>query len=177
MSIGKKFIEDYLNLYNKTQGVLPEKLDEFGEYYREKRFLTREELYDIAYMSSTRSAYHVKKNPEKRCKQVSANALALRDDFSKIGVLTLLKGFKAPTASCVLTASNPDKHAVVDTRVWASLERKGFVEIKKESFGPSDYVVMINHIRDISERTGYKASEIGYALFAYDYDVREGTLH
>ncbi len=177
MDIDEKFVEKYHELYGETQGVLPKKLEEFGEKYREKRFLTREDLYSIAYMSSTRSAYHVKKNPEKRCKQVSANALALRDDFSKIGVLTLLKGFKAPTASCVLTASDPNKHAVVDTRVWASLERKGFVEGRKESFGPADYVEMIGHIRKIADKTGFKTSEIGYALFAYDYDVREGTLH
>jgi len=82
-----------------------------------------------------------------------------------------------PTASCVLTALDPGQHAVVDTRVWASLERLGFVEGRKESFDAADYMTMIEPIRDLAGRTGYSPAEVGYALFAHDTDVREGTLH
>ena len=177
MEIDEELVEESLEYYGETQGILPEKLEEVGDKYREQGFLTREQLYKVAYMSSTRSAYHVKKNPEKFCKNVTENSLKVKDDFSKIGLITLLKGFKAPTASCVLTAYNPEKHAVVDTRVWATLERAGKVDGRKESFSPRDYVEMIEHIREISEKLGYTTEEIGYALFAYDAKVREGTLH
>ncbi|AFZ74017.1 hypothetical protein [Natronobacterium gregoryi] len=171
------FVADNLERYAETQGVLPSRLAEFGETYREQGYLTRDQLYDIAYESSTRSAYHVEKNPEQRCRTVTANALAVEDDFSKIQLLTGLSGFKAPTASCVLTASDPDRHAVVDTRVWASLERLDYLEGRKESFDADDYVTMIHPIREIAAETGYSAAEVGYALFAYDDEVRAGTLH
>ncbi|WP_049926961.1 hypothetical protein [Halopiger goleimassiliensis] len=171
------FIAENLERYADTQGVLPERLEEFGDTYREQGYLTREQLYEIAYESSTRSAYHVERNPEARCRTVTANVLAVDDDFSKIQLLTGLSGFKAPTASCVLTAYDPERHAVVDTRVWASLERLDYLEGRKESFDADDYVTMIEPIREIADDTGYSVAEVGYALFAYDDHVREGTLH
>lgn len=177
MSVNREFIERYLDYYSETQGLLPERLDEFGEKFREQGFLTREQLYEIAYESSTRSAYHVKKNPEERCRRVTENLLELEDDFSRIALISSLKGFKAPTASCVLAALDPEKHAVVDTRVWASLERLGYVEGRKETFNADDYVEMIQQIREIAKENGFRAVDVGYALFAHDDDVREGTLH
>jgi thermostable 8-oxoguanine DNA glycosylase len=172
-----EFIQQNLEVYSETQGVLPERLEEFGENYREQGYLTQEQLYEIAFESSTRSAYHVRKNAEERCREVTRNVLEVEGDFSKITLICGLKGFKAPTASCVLTALNPEKHAVVDTRVWASLERKGYFDSRKESFGPDDYIRMIKPIREIAEQTGYTTAKVGYALFAYDYSEREGTLH
>ena len=180
MEIDAEFVEKYLEVYGETQGVLPERLGEFGRAYREQGHLTREDLYEIAYESSTRSAYHVERNPRKLCVEVTENVLALEDegdDFSQISLLSALHGFKAPTASCVTTAFAPERHAVVDTRVWASLERAGRVEGRKETFDAFDYCVMMDEIRGIAETTRYTPAEVGYALFAHDYDVREGTLH
>ncbi|CAI48921.1 uncharacterized protein NP_1660A [Natronomonas pharaonis DSM 2160] len=170
-------VETYLDSYAETQGVLPERLESFGERYREQGYLTRDQLYDIAYESSTRSAYHVESNPEDRCREVTRNVRAVDGDFSKIQLLSGLSGFKAPTASCVLTALDSTTHAVVDTRVWASLERFDYLEGRKESFDAADYVRMIEPIRTIAAKTGYSTADVGYALFAYDAEHREGTLH
>jgi len=83
----------------------------------------------------------------------------------------------APTASCVLAALDGDRHAVVDTRVWAALERRGPLEGRKETFDAAEYATMIDPIREIAAETGYTPVEVGYALFASDDRVREGTLH
>jgi len=170
-------VEQNLEYYSQTQGLLPSFLEEYGEKYREQGYLTQDQLYEIAYESSTRSAYHVRKNSEQRCRKITENVLKLDDDFSKIALISSLTGFKAPTASCVLTALDPEKHAVVDTRVWASLERLGYIEERKETFDAEDYVTMIEHIREIADKQGYTPAKVGYALFAYDDKVREGTLH
>ncbi|MDY6779878.1 MAG: hypothetical protein SV760_04915, partial [Halobacteria archaeon] len=134
MEIDSDFVDDYLDYYSETQGVLPERLQEFGETYREQGYLTRDQLYEIAYESSTRSAYHVRENPKERCENVTRKVLWIEendtDDFSQIALISALKGFKAPTASCVTTALNPERHAVVDTRVWASLERLGYLDTR-----------------------------------------------
>ncbi|XGI84475.1 hypothetical protein ACEU6E_04310 [Halorutilales archaeon Cl-col2-1] len=182
MQIDSDFVDEYLEVYGETQGVLPERLEEFGEKYREQGHLTQDDLYEIAYESSTRSAYHVRRNPDEVCVEVTENVLNLNleddgDDFSQIALVSSLHGFKAPTASCVTTALDPERHAVVDTRVWASLERSGRVEGRKETFDAFDYCVMIDEIREIADETEYSTAEVGYALFAHDYDVREGTLH
>ncbi|MFB6115946.1 MAG: hypothetical protein ABEK10_00395 [Candidatus Nanosalina sp.] len=177
MEVDQDFIEENLGYYSETQGLVPEKLQKYGEKFREQGFLTVKQLYEIAYESSTRSAYHVKRNPDERCRNVTSNLSRVEDDFSMIALVSSLKGFKAPTASCVLTALDPERHAVVDTRVWASLERLDYFEERKESFDPEDYVDMIEPIREIADKTGYTVSKVGYALFAYDDRVREGTLH
>lgn len=170
-------VTEYLDRYGETQGLLPGELEPFGEQYREQGYLTREQLYEIAYLSSTRSAYHVESNTEQRCREVTRNVRAVDGDFSKVRLITGLSGFQAPTASCVLTSLDPERHAVVDTRVWATLERFDYLEGRKKSFDAADYVEMIEPIRAIAAETGYTPAEVGYALFAYDVVHREGTLH
>lgn len=169
-------VEEYLEYYSETQGLMPEKLESYREKFRSQG-LEKEDLYELAYESSTRSAYHVRKNPERLCKEVVNSLEKVEGDFSKIALITALKGFKAPTASVILTVMNPEKHAVVDTRVWASLNRFNYVEGRNESFDAFDYVEMIDNIREISRETGYSTEKVGYALFAYDVDKRQGTLH
>ena len=176
MKADTDFIEKYMDYYGETQGVLPERIKEFREKYRKQGYLSMEQLYEIAYESSTRSAHHVRENPEQRCREVTSNLLKVEDDFSKISLICALKGFKAPTASCVLTVIS-EEHAIVDTRVWASLERLGYLKGRKESFSPSDYIKMIEPIRNIAAETGFTPEKVGYALFAFDVDVREGNLH
>jgi hypothetical protein len=177
MKADSEFIDRYMDVYESTQGVPPEKVEGWHETFIEQGHLTRHQLYKIAYESSTRSAYHVKKNPEGVCRQVTSDLLETDGDFSAVAAVSALKGFQAPTASCVLTAKNPERHAVVDTRVWASLERLGRVESRKESFDEFDYIKMIEEIREISDNTGTRTDRVGYALFAHDFERREGTLH
>lgn len=169
-------VEKYLDYYGETQGVLPEKIREYHEKHV-KQGLGKQDLYELAYESSTRSAHHVRENSEELCREVIDNVEKVNGDFSKIALISSLKGFKAPTASVILTVIDPENHAIVDTRVWASLERFGRVKGRKETFDAADYRKMMEEIRDISEETGFTPEEIGYALFAYDVDKREGTLH
>jgi thermostable 8-oxoguanine DNA glycosylase len=173
----EEYVARNLDRYADTQGVLPERLEAFGEAYREQGHLTREQLYKIAYESSARSAHHVRDNPQDRCVEVTRNVQRVGDDFSKIQLVSGLRGFKAPTASCVLTALDPERHAVVDTRVWAALERLDELEGRKESFDAADYVTMIEPLRRIADETGYSTAEVGYATFAADVADRKGTLH
>ncbi|WP_284010820.1 hypothetical protein [Haloarcula pelagica] len=172
-----EYVRSALADYADTQGLDPAWLDEVGQSYREQGYLTRQQLYDIAYASSTRSAYHVEKNPEDRCREVTENVVAVAGDFSKLQLLSGLAGFKAPTASAVVTALDPECHAVVDTRVWASLDRLDYLDGRKESFDAADYVTMIEPIREIAAETGFRVDEVGYALFAADVEARDGTLH
>ncbi len=172
-----ELIATYRERYAETTGILPETLEQIGEQYREQGHLNREQLHEIAYASSTRSAYHVKNNPADRCQTVTANVRRVADDFSKVQLLTGLKGLQTPTASVVLTALEPTEHAVVDTRVWASLERLGYLAERKERFKPTDYGRMLEPIREIATTVDHTPATVGYALFAYDVAQRDGTLH
>lgn len=59
----------------------------------------------------------------------------------------------------------------------ATLERFDYLDDRKESFDAADYVTMIDPIRDIADETDHSPAEVGYALFAYDVEHREGTLY
>lgn len=173
----ESFISDNLDRYENTQGLNPLKLESMGDKYEEQGYFTQNQLYEVAYTSSTRSAHYVRENSEEKCREITGNISNVQGDYSKMHLITGLSGFKPPTASCILTAIDDKRHAVVDTRVWASLERIGFLDERKETFNSDDYITMIEYIRDISENVDYTTAEIGYALFAYDDFVREGTLH
>jgi len=131
----------------------------------------------LAHLNSTRSSYHVEKNPAERVEKVTGAAYQLEDDFCRLALLNSLKGVATPTASAILTSLDDRRHCVIDTRVWATLYRLGYFSEEKERFQPEDYVEIISIVRRMAEKTEYSTAEIGYALFAYDVEHREGTLH
>ncbi|MGM0472072.1 MAG: PHP domain-containing protein [Bacillota bacterium] len=167
----------YLKLYPQTSGLYPQQLQELGTAYHQKGYLTKEELYDLAYLNSTRSAYHIKKNGADRIKQITELVYQLDDEFSQLSLLTSLLGVGIPTASAILTCLDEDQHCVIDTRVWATLYQMGYFKEEKESFVADDYIKIIDIVRRLAEETELSTAEIGYALFAYDVEHREGNLH
>lgn len=169
--------EEYLVKYEETSGLYPEDLQKIGAKYLDKGYLTKEELYNLAHLNSTRSSYHVKKNPETRVVTVTKAAYKLDGDFCRLALYTNLKGIGTPTASAILTSLNENKHCVIDTRVWATLWRLNYFEQEKEHFKPEDYLKIIEIVRRMAANSKFNSAEIGYALFAYDVVHREGNLH
>ena len=167
----------YLAEYDNTSGLYPDKLKKIGDKYHEKNYLQKEELYNLAHLNSTRSSYHVKKNPDNRVKKVTKAAYDLEDDFCQLALYTSLQGIGVPTASAILTALDEKRHCVIDTRVWATLWRLDYFDEEKESFKIDDYLKIIEIVRRMSAKSHYTTAEIGYALFAYDVINREGNLH
>ncbi|MCK8824161.1 PHP domain-containing protein [Fuchsiella alkaliacetigena] len=167
----------YLALYPQTSGLYPQKLAAIGQKYHQQGYLTKEQLYQLAYLNSTRSAYHVKKNAGYLVKKVTQEVYQLEEEFLQLELLSSLSGVGIPTASAILTSLDEESHCVIDTRVWATLWRMGYFEQEKESFKASDYLRIIDIVRRLAEEVDLTVAEIGYALFAYDVEHREGTLH
>ena len=167
----------YLDKYKETSGLYPKDLQEIGKKYHQKSFLTKNELYDLAHLNSTRSSYHVKKNPAERVEKVTKIAYQIEHEFSQLALYSSLKGIGIPTASAILTCLDEKRHCVIDTRVWATLYRLDYFEEEKESFTADDYLKIIKIVRKMAEEADYNTAEIGYALFAYDVVHREGNLH
>ena len=167
----------YLKEYDQTSGLYPEELIKIGEKYHSKGYLTKEELYQLAHLNSTRSSYHVKKNPASRVKKVTEAAYQLEDDFCRLALYTSLMGIGTPTASAILTALDSKKHCVIDTRVWATLYNLDYFDTEKESFKLDDYLKIMKIVRKLAAKSNFSTAEIGYALFAYDVVHRDGNLH
>ncbi len=167
----------YLSEYEDTSGLYPQELQNLGDKYHEKGYLSKEELYELAHLNSTRSSYHVRKNPVSRVKSVTEAAYQLQDDFCRLALYVSLKGIGTPTASAILTALDEERHCVIDTRVWATLWRLDYFGEEKERFKPEDYLQIVKIVREMADDSQYNPAEIGYALFAYDVVHREGNLH
>jgi thermostable 8-oxoguanine DNA glycosylase len=148
-----------------------------GDKYHQKEYLSQDELYQLAHLNSTRSSYHVKKNPASRVEKVTEAAYQLYDDFCRLALYTSLMGIGIPTASAILTALDAEKHCVIDTRVWATLNNLNYFEKEKENFKADDYLKIIEIVRSMAAESDFSTAEIGYALFAYDVVHREGNLH
>jgi len=168
---------EYLDEYSNTNGLYPEELIEIGKKYHKKGYLTKNELYQLAHLNSTRSSYHVKKNPEGRVEKVTEVAYNIDDEFCELTLYTGLTGIGIPTATAILTCLDDEKHCVIDTRVWATLWRLGYFDEEKENFKADDYLKIIKIVRKMAAESDYTTAEIGYALFAYDVVHREGNLH
>ncbi|KXS45515.1 MAG: PHP domain-containing protein [Candidatus Frackibacter sp. T328-2] len=176
-NIGSIDLNKYLQLYPNTSGLYPAKLQELGAEYHKKGYMTKDELYRLAHLNSTRSSYHVKKNSLYRVEKITEIVYQLEDEFAQLTLLASLSGVGVPTASAILTSLDPEKHCVIDTRVWATLWRIGYFDIEKESFTADDYLKIITIVRRLSMEVDLTVAEIGYALFAYDVEHREGNLH
>ncbi|PRX35661.1 hypothetical protein BX659_101155 [Orenia metallireducens] len=169
--------QKYLKIYPETSGLYPEKLKDIGKRYHQKGYLSKDELYQLAHLNSTRSSYHVHRNPVGRVEKITEIAYKIDDEFAQVILFNSLKGVGTPTASAILTSLNDKEHCVIDTRVWATLYRMGYFDKEKEQFNPDDYLAIMKIVRELAQEEGMTTAEIGYALFAYDVVHREGNLH
>ncbi|HJV91505.1 MAG TPA: hypothetical protein VJ623_14440 [Holophagaceae bacterium] len=86
---------------------------------REAGGLSKAQLRAVARWKSPRSAPHIEANDEAFVREITAFALAARDERSRIEALTLLDGVSWPTASVILHFFHSDPYPVLDVRaLW-----------------------------------------------------------
>jgi hypothetical protein len=119
------------------------------------------------------------KNSPARIRRQTAMALASRDERAQLEALTALDGVAAPTASAILTLTNPRRYAVIDIRVWQLLFELGSVRTKPGGVGFTfnewrDYLAVLR-LHATQLRVSVRAVE--YSLFLYHRRVQEGVLY
>ena len=77
--------------------------------------LSRTEFLDICYWKSPRSIHHCRKNSTQSIKRASREVFQTPNEQRKMELLTTLKGVSIPTASAILTLTDPDRYGVI---VW-----------------------------------------------------------
>ena len=102
---------------------------------RRRGYLTKSEFLTICRWKSPRSIRHAIKNSPARIKRQSAIALASRSERVRFEALTALDGVGAPTASAILTLTDPRRYGVIDIRVWQLLFELGSVSTKPGGVG------------------------------------------
>jgi len=146
---------------------------------RQRGYLTKREFLAICRWKSPRSIRHCIKNSPHRIRRQSATALASRDERARLEALTALDGVAAPTASAILTLTDPRRYGVIDIRVWQLLFALGSVRTKPSGVGFTfaewrDYLAVL---RLHAKQLGVSVRAVEYSLFLYHQRVQEGALY
>ena len=146
---------------------------------RQRGYLTKREFLAICRWKSPRSIRHCMKNSPARIRRQSAMALASRSEQVRFDALTSLEGVGAPTASAILTLTNPRRYGVIDIRVWQLLVEFGSVRTKPGGVGFtfSDWHLYLATLREHAKQLGVTVRAVEYSLFLYHQRVQEGVLY
>jgi thermostable 8-oxoguanine DNA glycosylase len=144
-----------------------------GDGIRERGYVLREELYQIARWKSPRRAALVHRNDLREVHRLSGKALAQRDrdPARAAGLLTELWGIGIPMASAVLTVVDPQNFGLVDVRAWATLRRwrpDRFPSKHERYWTVKYYVHCLETMRELAQISALSCREIDMALWQMD---------
>jgi hypothetical protein len=164
-----------------TRGDTPDtvQLIEDLRVVRQRGYLTKREFLAICRWKSPRSIRHCMKSSFARIRRQSAIALASRSEQVRFEALIALDGVGAPTASAILTLTNPRRYGVMDIRVWQLLFEFGSVRTKPGGAGFTfgEWHLYLMTLRDHAKQLGATVRAVEYSLFLYHQRVQEGVLY
>jgi len=146
---------------------------------RRRGYLTKREFLTICRWKSPRSIRHCMKNSPARIRRQSVIALASRSEQVRFEALTALAGVGAPTASAILTLTDPRRYGVMDIRVWQLLLEFGSVRTKPGGAGFTfgDWHLYLVTLRGHAKQLGATVRAVEYSLFLYHQREQEGVLY
>jgi len=148
-------------------------------HVRRDKAVTRGEFLEICSWKSPRSIRHCRRNSAKRVKSVIRQVLAAPGEKKRLELLTSLHGVSVPTASAILTLTNPRRYGVLDIRVWQLLFRLGSVNHKRggQGFRFHDWEEYLNILRHQAKRLSVPVRLVELSLFKYHQDHQRGRLY
>jgi hypothetical protein len=119
LRFNKSKITYFASRYEYANGE--NELIELGPKIKDMGYLTKEELYKVAYWKSPRSSVHIASNADDYVREITGFALGAKNERARIEVLTLLTGVSIPTASVILHFFHQDPYPIIDYRALWSL--------------------------------------------------------
>jgi hypothetical protein len=141
--------------------------------------LSRGEFLDICYWKSPRSIRRCERNPARCVEEVSRNVFSTRSEERKIELLTGLDGVSIPTASAILTLTNPKNYGVIDIRVWKLLHDLGSVKSnpRGQGFTFQHWYHYLQTLRYHAKLLGVSVRLVELTLFTYHQEHQTGNLY
>lgn len=141
--------------------------------------LSRGEFLDICYWKSSRSIRQCERNSARSVELISRKVLASRSEKKRLELLTSLYGVSIPTASAILTLTNPARYGVIDIRVWQLLFRLGSVNenARGQGFKFSHWYHYLMVLRSHAKRLHLPVRSVELTLFRFHQDHQRGTLY
>ena len=148
-------------------------------HIKQQAYFNRREFIEMCSWKSPRPRRFYESNSAAGIRRVSAKVFAAKSEKEKAELLTSLKGVAIPTASAILTLTDPQDYGVIDIRVWQLLYRCGAVRTRPSGTGFSfdDWLEYLERLRCWAARFDVKARDVERALFDYHKENQEGTLY
>ncbi len=146
---------------------------------RRRGYLTKAELEKVCAWKSPRVMKHVKRNSPARVRDVTRVAFSRTSELDRIKTLVTLRGVGIPTASAILTFTDPKHYAVIDIRGWQLLHAMKAVEANERGLGltPEQWIEFLEIVRSHARRLGVTPRDVQRALFQAHVDFQKGKLY
>lgn len=137
-----------------------------GNTWKEKGFLNKSEFLNICLWKSRRPKKYYDENSEIEIITQTKLAFLESNDKTKIELLKKLRGVSIPTASAILSVTDPKNYPIIDIRCIESL--KDLKLISWENINTKNWIEYIEIVRNLAQKHNKTAREIEKGLFAYN---------
>ncbi len=145
----------------------------------EDRELSRGEFLDICYWKSPRGIRRCERNSATVVETTTQKVFATKSEKRRLELLTSLEGVSIPTASAILTLTDPDNYGVIDIRVWQLLHALKSVQNnpRGQGFTFEHWYRYLKILRHHGERLDRPVRRIELTLFKFHKQHQEGLLY
>lgn len=137
-----------------------------GKVWFQRRWLEKSDFLQICLWKSRRPKKLYELNSEEYIINVTKNVFNENCEKTKINLLTSLKGVSIPTASAILSVTNPKDYPIIDIRCIQSLN--DLKMISWSTININTWLEYLEIIRSLSKTYKLSAREIEKGLFSYN---------
>jgi thermostable 8-oxoguanine DNA glycosylase len=141
--------------------------------------LSRGEFLDICHWKSPRSLRLCERNSARLIEKTSCQVFATNDESARLHLLTGLQGVSVPTASAILTLTDPENYGVIDIRVWQLLHKLQSVtrNPRGQGFTFRQWDLYLNILRDHAKRLNVAVRLVELTLFQFHREHQAGPMY
>jgi len=159
-----KFNESKINYYadRYSYQIAEDDIIALKQGIQNRGYLTKDDLFQIAYWKAPRSSGHVQKNSDEYITEITKFALSTKCERAKIQTLTNLDGVNWPTASVILHLFDTNKYPILDFRALWSISIDVPTQYKFDFWW--EYV---QYCRSLTKRNNVSMRTLDRALWQY----------
>jgi len=148
-------------------------------HIKQRAYFNKPEFLQMCSWKSPRPRHLYQMNSSAVIRRVSVNLFAAECERRRIELLTSLKGVGIPTASAILTLTDPQDYGVIDIRVWQLLYQYGAVATRPSGVGFSceNWLEFLARLRYWARKFNVTVRDVERALFEHHRANQEGTLY
>lgn len=148
--------------------------EDLNKKFQENNFITKQDLERIVKWKftgqikgrQTRFLNLVSHNNQKSIEEISRCAFKIKDDETRLRLLSSLKGIGPSLSSVILTFYDPQHYGILDIHVWRGLFGKEQLNI----FSNENAIKFFNKLREISSKNNLSCRDIEKAYFKREKD-------